>query len=384
MNTGQLLSREELAARGGLVPALEQAIGYQIDRKNADFNTDQFNKANTTTAAYANAAEQTKPLYQEFQQRLKELNGLDLSKDQRKAIGLFSSRGATYSQSVADGLNTLGQYTGGKKISADAKTQEELNGALGKLGGMFKIGAGGTLVKADGSNVSNEDLKQAQKTLSDSQNLERNFTQSQEDFLKSSVFNNLGMKERQALGRALDIQKQLIVKQAELSSTHGGMLPFLANPAKYEIGDEFHRGQASALIGEFNADAAKMFYDWREKQLARYPAGVIPKPGELEAIFTKHNQDYKDLKREYADRNEKLFSSPTGDRPSAPGDAPSINIDNAALQKPVSRTAAVPKVREEPKTPSVPDGYTYVKTLPDGRKVIEDKNGKQHVQKGAK
>ena len=59
-NTGQLLTRDEIAARGNFVPSLQEAIGYQQKKATSEFNTQAFNKANAATADYAAKAPELK------------------------------------------------------------------------------------------------------------------------------------------------------------------------------------------------------------------------------------------------------------------------------------------------------------------------------------
>lgn len=310
-NTGTALTREQLAQRGGLVPTLQDAIGYQKQRDEAKFNVEALNKANAATNEYAAKAPELKARYQEMQQRLQNLYGSGLNEEQRKAIGQFTTRSMGYSQSLSDGFNAMRQKVDNKNVSLSAKEQKSLGSALEAAG--FKIGGDGSIVNSKGEAVSKQELDQAQKTASNGSQFEKNFTQSKDDFIRSSVFSNLGEAEMKNLGRVLDLQGEIEKTNLELASKHG-TLPFLMNPKSYELGDEFSRGQASALIGEFNSEATQMFANWREQQLAKYPKGKTPSAGELEAAFAK-TAGFKELRESFAEKNRELLRKPGGSAP---------------------------------------------------------------------
>jgi hypothetical protein len=305
-SSGKPINRDELAQRGGLVPSLEQAIGYQQEKKLSEINTADLAKSSARTNAWQAAAPELKNLNSELRDRLKSLMGSDLSNEQRNLIGAFTNRSMGYGETVSEGLNALQQKIDNKNVSLSASQQKSMGSVLGALG--FEAKADGSIVNKKGEAVTKTDLEQAQKSLTNGANFEKQFNQSKEDFLKNAVFNNLGEEEKKVLGRALDLQRMIQQKTLEIGSVHGSM-PFLMNPKGYEVGDEFARGEAQALVGEFNADATEMFGRWREQQLAKYPKGKAPAPGELEAAFSRTPQ-FNELRKVYAERNREVLNRP--------------------------------------------------------------------------
>lgn len=310
-NTGLPLTREEVAARGNFVPSLQEAIGYKTKAEQAKFNTEAFNKANQATAEYAAKAPELKELYGEMRQRLLNLNQADLTEEQRRAIGSFTNRSLGYSQTVSEGLNALRQKVDNKNVSLSEAQQKSLKAVLDKLG--FNVGGDGSVTNKSGEAVTKTDLDQAQNSLTNGTQFDRNFTQSKDDFIRSEVFKGLGLAEMKNLGRVLDIQQMVEKTQLELSSKNG-TLPFLVNPKTYQIGDEFSRGEALALIGEFNQDATQAFATWRQGQLAKFKdKSQVPTAGELEGAFAR-TQAFRDLRQQFAERNREILRRPAASR----------------------------------------------------------------------
>jgi hypothetical protein len=363
------LTREEVAARGGFVPSLQEAIGYKTKVQQAQFNTEAFNKANQATADYSSKAPELKELYGELGQRLKNLGEVELTEAQRQAIGTFTTRSLGYSQTVSDGLNALRQKVDNKNVSLSEAQQKSLSAVLEKMG--FRVGADGSVVNKTGEAVTKNELDQAQKSLTNGTQFDRNFTQSKEDFIRSEVFKGLGAGDMKNIGRILDLQQMAERTQLELSSKHGN-LPFLINPKSYQLGDEFVRGEALALIGEFNQDATQAFSDWRKTQLAKYKdKSQVPSAGELESAFSR-TEAFRDLRQQFADRNREILRRPVRSRPETGqtaadysvtlglGESPKeqpASIRGRSIKNPEIKSEPKPerKTQDKPKTPSIRD-----------------------------
>jgi hypothetical protein len=356
-NTGLPLTRAEVAARGGVVNSLQEAIGYQQNRDIAKFNTEAFNKANQATADYAAKAPELKLLYGELGQRLKNLGEVELTEAQRQAIGTFTNRSLGFSQTVSDGLNALRQKVDNKNVSLSEEQQKSLSAVLDKIG--FRVGADGSVINKTGEAVTKNELDQAQKSLTNGTQFDRNFTQSKEDFIRSEVFKGLGAGDMKNIGRILDVQQMVEKAQLELSSKHGN-LPFLVNPKSYQLGDEFVRGEALALIGEFNQDATQAFANWRKAQLARYPdKSQVPTAGELESAFARTDA-FRDLRQQFADRNREILRRPVRSRPETGQTSAdygiSLGLGEASKEQPKSirgRSISSPEIKS--KGPSARD-----------------------------
>lgn len=310
--TGKPLNRQEVADRGGFLSSLDNALGFQQQKELSKINALAFGKATEAINEAAAKAPELRNQYQEMRMNLQKLHQSDLTPEQRSAIGLFTQRTMGYSQSVSDGMNALTQKLDNKNVRLNEGQQKSLGSVLNVLG--WKVSGDGSITKENGEAVTKSDLSQAQNTLNNSKEFARNYTQSKDDFLRSEVFKNLSPRAREMLGRTLDLQGSIERSLLE-STSKNGTLPFLINPKSYQIGDEFTRGEASALIGEFNQDAAEMFAAWRDKQLANYKAkGQLPNAGELERAFAQ-TQEYKNLRRTYAERNKEILTRPMPESP---------------------------------------------------------------------
>lgn len=340
--SGKPLTREQLATRGGLVPSLDMSLGYLADKSQNEFNTASLNKSNAATADYAAKAPAQKAMYGELRQTLQNLYGSDLTDNQRNQIAQFTNRNMGYTQSVSSGLNALNQKIDNKNVSLSASDQKAMGAVLDTLG--FKVDTSGSIRKANGEAVTKTDLEQAQKTMQNSSNLERQFSQSKDDFIKNEVFKDLGPKEKQMLSHALDLQQNLEKTQMELTQKHG-TLPFLINPKTYEVGDQFTRGQASALIGEFNSDATEAFNNWRDQKLEAYrKTKTVPRAGELEALFAT-SPEMKALKAEYAAKNKAILSPPTSERETSTTTTPANWNVNIGVKEPGTSEAKATAVK---------------------------------------
>ena len=336
---------------------MQEAIGYQQKKATSAFNTEALNKGNVAIADYESKAPALKDVYSELGQRLRNLGQVDLSEKQRQAIGSFTSRNLGYSQTLTDGFNALRQKVDNKNVSLSEAQQKNLNAAAGKAG--YSIGADGSIINKSGENVTKNELDQAQKNLTNGIQFDRNFTQSKEDFIRSEVFKGLGEAEMRNLGRILDLQQMAERTQLELSSKHGN-LPFLVNPKSYQLGDEFVRGEALALIGEFNQDATQAFAKWRNTQLSRYKdKSQIPSAGELESAFARTDA-FRELRQQFADRNREILRRPSQGRPetgqTAADYSVTLGLGEAPKEQPKSirgRSIAMPEIKS--KTPSARD-----------------------------
>jgi hypothetical protein len=349
-NTGLPLTRAEVAARGGVVNSLQEAIGYQQNRDIAKFNTEAFNKSNLATADYASKAPELKLLYGELGQRLKNLGEVELTQKQREAIGTFTNRTLGFSQTISDGINALRQKVDNKNVSLSEAQQKAMSGVIDGAG--LRIGADGSVVNKSGEAVTKNELDQIQKNLTNGTQFDRNFTQSKDDFIRSEVFKGLGTGDMKNIGRILDVQQMVEKAQLELSSKHGN-LPFLVNPKSYQLGDEFVRGEALALIGEFNQDATQAFANWRKAQLARYPKSQVPTAGELESAFARTDV-FRNLRQQFADRNREILRRPVSSRPDTGQTSAdygiSLGLGEASKEQPKSvrgRSISSPEIKSK-------------------------------------
>ena len=319
--TRQLLSPKEVDERGGFLPSLENALGFQQQKELSRVNTAAFALSNEMAGLGSTVAPGQRAAAQEGAAIFQKLYDLDLTPEQRKAIGLFSSEQTSRSQNRSAGLTGLSQAINSSDNKVGAEYAEALKPMLAAMG--FKLGADRTIQNSSGQSLSKSQLESLQKTMFEGTEANQQFSRDAATFLKREVFNNLNPEERTLLGRAFDLQYGIEKTNANLGEKR---LPFLKNPAAMAAGDEFSRAEASMLAHEFNADAMEAYANWRKKELANFKdKGLLPQAMELEAAFAR-SDEYKALAAAYAARNKELFArqAPKGRQPATPAPAGSF------------------------------------------------------------
>lgn len=315
----QLLTPKEVDERGGFLPSLENALGFQQEKKLSTVNAEAHAVSTKMAALGQTVAPGQRAAAQEAAGIFQKLYDLDLTPAQRKEIGLFSSEQTSKSQNRSAGLTGLSQAINSSDQKVGAEYAEALRPMLAAMG--FKLGADRTIQNSSGQSLSKSQLESLQKTLHEGTESNSQFTRDAATFLKREVFNNLKPEERALLGRAFDLQYGLEKTNANMGELR---LPFLKNPAAMAAGDEFNRAEASMLAHEFNADAMEAYAKWRAKEMETYKAkGMLPQAMELEAAFAR-SDEYKALAAAYAARNKEMFNrAPPKGRPAEPAAAPS-------------------------------------------------------------
>jgi hypothetical protein len=153
-----------------------------------------------------------------------------------------------------------------------------------------------------------------QKNFSKNNNFEQNYSQTKEDAIKSEVYKNLNVQQKQVFDSLLENSRRIEAKNAELFNTHGA-LPFLANPAAMNVGDQFARAEVQAIFGQLNADATDMYNEWRRGQVEEFrKRGQVPSAGQLENAFAKTPQ-FDQLRLDYAELATKVRLRPVETAP---------------------------------------------------------------------
>lgn len=337
--TRQLLTPDEVEQRGGFLSSLDNAIGFQQQKELARANT----AGHIISNEMARIAEATAPVQREAAKEggaiFKQLYDLDLTPEQRKQIGLFSSEQTSRSQNRSAGLTALSQAINSTDNKVGAEYAEALKPMLAGMG--LKLSADRTIQNSSGKSLNKSELENLQKTLHEGTEAQSQFTRDAKTFLENKVFNNLKPEERALLGRALDLQFAIEKTNANMGEKR---LPFLKNPAAFKIGDEFNRAEAGMLAHEFNAEAMDAYAKWRKNELANYTAkGLLPQPMELEAAFAR-SDEYKALAASFAARTKEMFSRPA---PKGRPQEPAANTPSYAETR-----AAELGIAEQPVTPS--------------------------------
>jgi hypothetical protein len=289
------ISPEEYAKIGGGRTSLENTLARKAQLENQKENLAEFNKNQKATGAWAAAAPELNTLYEQKQNMLKQLIGSGLNNKQLEELSSFTTRQIGSAQSMSKGFSDLDQFVRSRGTNVEESVKKGAQAAASKLG--LRLSADGSITNAKGEKVDSNSLNQLQKSFSENNTSEQNFSQTQEQLAKNLVYKNLGLKEKQIFDSILEIDRRIESKTGKLSSEYG-QPSFLVAPSAMGIADQFARAEVQAIQGRFNAAAIQEYEAWKADQLKNYPAGQVPSPNELEKAFTK-TQRYIDLKDKY-------------------------------------------------------------------------------------
>jgi hypothetical protein len=312
------LSPSEYAKVGGGRTSLENTLARKAQLENQKQNLDEFNKNQKATGAWAAAAPELNDLYQQKQDMLKQLHGSGLNDKQLEELSSFTTRQIGASQSMSKGFSDLDQFVRSRGTNVEESVKKGAQAAASRLG--LRITADGSVVNTKGEKVDSNALNQLQKTFSENNSAEQNYSQTQEQLAKNMVYKNLGLKEKQIFDSILEIDRRIENKTGKLSSEYG-QPSFLVAPSAMGVADQFARAEVQAIQGRFNSAAIQEFQAWKAEQLKNYPAGQVPSPSELEQAFTK-TSIYKDLKSKFMEesmntRKRVIEAFPESNAPSA-------------------------------------------------------------------
>tara|TARA_R110000868_G_scaffold157474_1_gene384760 strand:- start:1864 stop:3159 length:1296 start_codon:yes stop_codon:yes gene_type:complete len=289
--TGKEVLPDEYKARGAGLTDIKETLPYIASKKQLDFNLDQANKAQHATNDIASAAPELASLHNLARDQMQKLwtslgDNDAISPEERAQVASFGTRSVEVGGSSSQNVSALDQYTrnGGQSLSNEQR--KSLGAALKPFG--MGVNADGEVVDKNGKHVDNSKLQSLQQSGAFGKTFDQSFSQTREDAINSLMFKKMNAQQQQQLGNILDIQKQIAQKNFELAQKHGvdANLPFLINPTLPNVADQYARFQVQQLVGQFNAEIAKDYADYRRDMLKNYPAGSAPSPGDIERAYS--------------------------------------------------------------------------------------------------
>jgi len=327
--TGKQLSPQEYAVRKGGQDKLADTLGYLAEKKNLETNIAATNltidKANKALAA----APAQMQMNQEFGALLSDLKNSDLPPDVLAKVAQFSTSSIGTSQARSQALTKLGQLIKSGSVKEGDQVDAGIAAGLGIEGAAHFNGKGG-ITQSNGKSKSLNDLAQDQNSTNLNSQIERNYSQRQEDLAKYLKTGALADKPelQLKLNRALELAKMIAQKQTEVPDH-----PFNVPTVGFGVTDEYARGRIQAEQGLLNAKANDAFGKWAAQQLKNYPKDSAPRPAELEAAFAK-TPLYQSLIAEYSNRADAILKEPRSF-------AKNVSVANTGIGMP-SGEAAVP------------------------------------------
>jgi hypothetical protein len=305
------------------------------DKANAEANAQQTIATTKNANIAASAAPAMATLYQQLGDSLTGLK--DLPPDVQSKILQFTSSSVGTSQTRSQALAALEQGMKNGSLKEGSQIDSKITAALGQEG-VAKVGANGGIVFSDGSTKSLTELKQEQGSSNSSGSIENKYNQTQKDlaaYLKTSSLAKDNPEGVLKLQSALEIAKQIALKEATLPSN-----TFNIPTAGFGVTDPYARGRVQAAQGKFNSEVNIAFNKFVNEQLGNYPAGQSPRPGELEAAFTKQPV-YQGLLNDYKATANAILKEP-------PNYAASVDTKNTGITLPETSVAPPPTLAKKP------------------------------------
>jgi len=339
--TGKPVSQQEYALRKGGQDKLADTLGFLADKSNLQTNIASTNqtiaRANTALAAAPVQAQ----MNQEFGSLLSDLKKSDLPPDVLAKVAQFSTSSIGTSQARSQALTKLGQLIRSGSVKEGDQVDSALAAGLGIEGAAHFNGKGG-ITLSNGTSKSINDLNQEQNSTNLNNQIERNYSQKQEDlakYLKTGALANQPELQLK-LNRALELAKMIAQKQTQVPDH-----PFNVPTVGFGVTDEYARGRIQAEQGLLNAKANAAFGEWSAKQLKNYPNDSPPKPGELEAAFVK-TPLYQSLVNDYSTKADAILKEPRTF-------AKNVNVADTGITIPGGEAVAppVPLAKKSEKSP---------------------------------
>lgn len=331
--TRQPISKDDYEKMGIGMVDMTQTLGYKTQDELRKFNVDALNKSNAAANAYEAASNEKRILYANQEKWLQSLAGSGLSNDSLQYLSGLSSRQIGFTQNLAEGQNAFDQFTRNKGENVGESVTKAAKAHLANLSKFMKIplslGADGSVKDDKGHTYSTGELNNLQNTFSKNVNYEQNFNQAKAEAEKSAVYRGLTKEQKDIFDYVLENSRKIAAKESELISEHK-TLPFLVNPSAFQTTDQFKRGEIQGIAGQFNAEASKLYADWRKVQLQNFQKyGQVPTAGELEANFIKQ-PEYLKLKEDYQLQEAAVRRRPETFAPTIPEAEGSVNAPGVA------------------------------------------------------
>lgn len=298
------ISPDEFYKRTNFASGLENTLGYLADKSNVEVYTKEAQKTIGNAKALSAAAPVMNTLYQQLGDSLTGLK--DLPPDIQAKVLQFSTNSIGTSQTVSQAAQKLSQLIGSGSFKEGSVVDEKLAAGLGK-DGIGTVNANGGVNFSDGTTLTSTDLKQLQSSGNISNSIENKYNQSKQDliaYLKTSDLAKTNPEGVLKLQSALEIAKTIALQESKLPS-HSFNIPTVG----FGVTDPYARGRVQAAQGQFNSQVNSAFDTFVTQQMKNVPAGSPPRPGELEAAFTKQ-PEYQLLLKDYKAKANAILKEP--------------------------------------------------------------------------
>ena len=329
--TNKEISKAEWAARGGTQSELVNTIGYAVKKDIQLKNVAEFKKNESVTNAYAASAPQRYSMETERQKLFSEMQ--DIPDEIRNKMLEFSTSTSGKTESNSASIDSLKSWTDQNGRKAGDIVDKGISGALGN--GTWRFEGGGKFRNENNQTASLTDLDQKQVSRNSRTDLEKQYTQTQEDFARSELYKRLKPEQKLKVDRVIDLTYNLEKLNNDLIAEHGRKPSFLVTPSAFNVKDQAARGEIQSVQGEFNAVVSQLFVDYRKQMMKNYAPDDAPGPNELEANFVK-TPDYLSLQKEYSKRTRDILKRGPMTMPNEPKAAETVREENKPIAPPAS------------------------------------------------
>lgn len=314
--SGDMMTVDEYVREGGELEAYKKTLEGMTRFQNQEQYAKKFAESTEANNAYLANQRAITPLLEEKFNIWKQLDA-GLTKDQRQTLAGMASGQVSYSRRLSEGQQLLDQFNRNRDIKLSAEERQAMNAALSAeakargLSAAPQIGADNTVTDGTNKSWGSNELKNFMGNFNVGKALEQSYTQAQSNLAEQLAIGNLSNDQYKMLQAALDIDKQIETKNAELRSKYGTPLFFRSTVAS-NIADQSHRAQVQTLQGLFNSEAADAFDRFRKAEVEKareIDSSYVPAPNELENAFTK-SPVYKGLLKKYKDQSRAILETP--------------------------------------------------------------------------
>jgi len=305
--TGQQLSPDDFSKVVGKLGTLDQSKKYIVEKENASAWAKQANEDYKTAGTVAAAAPSMQTGYEQLKQMGDDLKNSGLPPEALALVFKYTNNTLGLSQSRRQALERLKQDMSSGNTRENDDVSAAIAAALNIPGAKF--GADGKTVSANGKSYTIQALENNTSTSGVNSDIEKSFTQSQEDFAKYALASGLAQKDPTGqlqfkFTQALALAKSLAQKEATLPS-----MPFAIPTVGFGVTDEFKRARIQAEQGIFTQQANAAYGEYVKDIADKSAAGSPPRPGDLQAGFAASPQ-YKNLLKEYKQKADAIVREP--------------------------------------------------------------------------
>ncbi|UOF77709.1 hypothetical protein [Caudoviricetes sp.] len=286
---GTLLTRDQYIKRqGGQFATYAETPAGQARQIETETRKKAYESEGAATNVQAAGAPILLDLHKQQQRDLQALAKYNPTSDELTKLSSYSSATVGYTQSLSDAFNTL------KQAQSDKSKKDELTKS-GKLQAAVGIISGNSgLTKGEVESLSSSDLDQRMKNMGSSQELDTKFSQTKNEAFQSAWFKNLPPEAKVIYANMFNRAANIAQITAEASKY--GDLAIAPTPYNPEVLQQAGSSEIQSVLGQFKAEAALKFAEWRKNQT--FPEGKLPSPGELQSAFTR-TDEYKKMKSDY-------------------------------------------------------------------------------------